>query len=54
MQDLGFRVKCFPKMSGHRLQVRTTTSQKCEAVPRRARIQGSYNCVSLSSRVDSD
>ena len=30
-----------PGMFGTVLDLRTTTSQKCEAVPRRARIQGS-------------
>ena len=30
-----------------------TTSQKCEAILMRARIQGSYSCVSLNSRLDS-
>jgi len=33
------------------LELRTTTLQKCEAVPRRARFQGSY-CVSLNSRLE--
>ena len=28
-------------------------SQKCEAVPRRARIRGSYTCASLNSRLES-
>ena len=32
----------------------TTTSQKCEAVPRRARIDGSQTFVSLNSRLDSN
>ena len=36
------------------LDLRTTTSQKCVAVPRRARIQGSYNCVPLNSRPESN
>ena len=36
------------------LKLSTTTSQKCEAVPRRARIQGSYTCVSLKSRPESN
>ena len=31
----------------------TTTSQKREAVPRRARISGSQTCVSLNSRLES-
>ena len=35
------------------LDLRTTT-QKCEAVPRRARIQGSRTCVSPNSRLESD
>ena len=34
--------------------IRTTTSQKCEAVPRRARIWGSWTCVSLHSRLESN
>jgi hypothetical protein len=33
------------------LHLRTTASQKCAAVPRRARIQGSETFASLSSRV---
>ena len=33
---------------------RTTASQKCEVVPRRARIQGSYTFESLNSRPESD
>ena len=36
------------------LDLRTTTSQKCEAVPRRARIQGSWTIVSLNSRLESN
>ena len=32
----------------------TTTSQKSEAVPRRARIEGSYTFVSLNSRLGSN
>ena len=32
----------------------TTTSQKCEAVPRRARISGSWTFVSLNSRLESN
>jgi len=32
----------------------TTTAQKCEAVPRRARIDGSQTFVSLNSRLDSN
>jgi len=36
------------------LNLRTTTSQKCEAVPRRARIQGSWNFESLNSRLESN
>ena len=34
------------------LDSRTTTSQKCEAVPRRARIQGSWTFVPLNSRLE--
>ena len=34
------------------LNLGTTSSQKCEAVPRRARIQGSLTRVSLNSRLD--
>ena len=33
---------------------RTTTWQKCDAVPRRARIYGSYDGVSLNSRLQSN
>ena len=36
------------------LNLRTTTSQKCAAVPRRARIEGSYSFVSLNSRLESN
>ena len=36
------------------LNLRTTPSQKCAAVPRRARIQGSYTLVSLNSRLESE
>jgi len=36
------------------LKLRTTTSQKCAAIPRRARIQGSWTCVSLNSRLESN
>ena len=32
---------------------RTITQQKCEAVPRRARMQGSQSVVSLNSRFES-
>ena len=38
----------------HGLNLRTTTSQKCAAVPRRARIQGSKTFVSLNSRLESN
>ena len=34
--------------------LRTITSQKCEAVPKKARIQGSYTCLSLNFRLDSN
>jgi len=34
--------------------LRATTSQKCAAVPRRARIEGSKTCVSLNSRLESN
>ena len=34
--------------------MRTTTSQKCAAVPRRARIEGSKTFVSPNSRLDSN
>ena len=30
--------------------LRTTTWQKCEAIARRARVEGSYTCVSLNTR----
>ena len=33
---------------------RTTTSQKCAAVPRRARIEGSQTFVSFNSRLESN
>ena len=33
---------------------KTTTSQKCEAVPRRVRMQGSYTFASLNSRLESN
>ena len=33
--------------------LRTTTWQKCEAIPRRARIQGAHTFVSLNSRLES-
>ena len=36
------------------LNLRTPTSQKCAAIPRRAHIQGSYTFVSLTSRLESD
>ena len=36
------------------LNLRTTTSQKCEALPRRARIEGSQTCVSADSRLESN
>ena len=36
------------------LRSRTTTSQKYEAVPRRARIEGPWTCVSDKSRIESD
>ena len=44
------------RLSHHRsstvtLNSRTTTLQKCEAVPRRAGVQGFKTCVSLSSRL---
>ena len=32
----------------------STTEHKCKAVLRRARIQGSYSCVSLNSRLESN
>ena len=34
------------------LKLRTTSSQKCEAVPSRARIQGAQTCASLNSRLE--
>ena len=36
------------------LNLRTTSSQKCEAVPRRARVQGSKTCERHNSRLESD
>ena len=36
------------------LKLRTTHSQKCAALPRRARIQGSYTFASLNSRLESN
>ena len=36
------------------LDLRTTTLQKCDAVPRRADISGSQICMSLNSRLESD
>ena len=36
------------------LRIRTTASQKCEAVPRRARNEGSYTCLPLNSRLKSN
>ena len=36
------------------LNLRTTTSQRCAAVPRRAHIQGSWICVLLNSRLESN
>ena len=36
------------------LNLRTATSQKCEALPRRARIEGSQTCVSADSRLESN
>ena len=36
------------------LDLRTTTWQKCGAVPRRARIEGSQTCVSLNPRLESN
>ena len=35
------------------INVSTSSSQKREALPRRARIQGSSTCVSLNSRLES-
>ena len=34
--------------------MRAATSQKCEAVPRRARVQGSSTSVSLNSRLEKE
>ena len=46
----------FPKspvaVSGTVLDVRTIVFQNCEAIPRRARIEGSWTCVSLNSRLE--
>ena len=36
------------------VHLRTTTWQECEAVPLRARIQGSYIVVPLNSRLESN
>ena len=36
-----------------RRKARTTTSQKCKLVAKRARIQGSSTCVPLNSRLES-
>ena len=36
------------------LDSRTTASQNCDAVPRRARIQGTQTFVSLNSRLESN
>ena len=56
VQDLEFR--CMFKLGvvsfGTDLDLRTTTSQNCEAVPRRARIQGSWTFVSLNYRLESN
>ena len=41
-------------LSNTPINSRTTTSQKCEAVPGRARIEGSLTFVSLNSRLDSE
>ena len=40
--------------SGWVVNLRATTSQKCEAVLRRAGIQGPQTCVSLNSRLESN
>ena len=42
------------RSAGAECDFRTTTSQKCEAVERRARISGSQTCVSLNSRMESN
>ena len=36
------------------LNLRKSFLQKCEAVPRRARVEGSSTCVSLNSRLESN
>ena len=49
----GLKLRAVP--IGTLLNLRTTTtSQKCEAVPRRARISGSETLESLNSRLESN
>ena len=47
-----FKVRAVP--IGTVLNLRRSTSQKCEAGPRRACIQGAETCVSLKSRLESN
>ena len=61
---IGITVSCFLKggsgvalfsavQLGTVLNLRSNTSQKCETVLRRLRMQGSKTCASLKSRVES-
>jgi hypothetical protein len=43
-----------PKVDKLVPNLRTTSSLKCEAVPRTARIEGPWTCVSLNSRLESN
>ena len=49
---LRFRQGWFHALSHALTDLRTTTSQNCEAVPRRARIYGPKTFVSLNSRFE--
>ena len=57
--ELNLREDIVPEKSSCKAQrgeqlSRTKSSQNHGAVPRRARIQGSQTCVSLSARLESD
>ena len=41
-------------MVRHSFDLRTSTAQKCAAIPRTARISGSHTFVSLNSRLESN
>jgi len=57
VQGLRLMVKSItkaPRIGFGWFRVQGVTLQKCEAVPRRARIEGSYTCASLNSRLESN